>query len=942
MKTPLIQRFSSRQHRLGHVFLKDRLQGASEYKRIAGYFRSSIFELVHEELSSIETVRIVCNADLDREDVMIAGLSRQAVTRTLIEKWHEGESGVDLLLEQPRYRRLYELLTRGNVQIRVVCRQDAPFLHGKAGVIRRPDGQATSFMGSINETAQGWLHSYEMVWEDRSDEAIAWCETEFEWLWQQGIDLPEAVIEEIGREARRVEVALSASTEPVKLAQSLLVESPMNVRGECLQPWQKAFVGIFADHRERYGAARLLLADEVGVGKTLSMAVTGLLAALLEDGPLLILCPASLALQWQMELWDKLGVPSGVWGRAPYRGWRDHRGHLYRASRPQDILACPFQIGIVSTGIIVHGTREAECLLKGRYGTIVLDEGHKARVSRGMTVTEPEGNKLYGFMETLAERTRHLIIGTATPIQTDQEQIWDLLRLLAVGNDFVLGRRGVSRWYNAAESLALITGKQTITDSYEAWSWLRTPLPHPAEDALFDQMRMDLEIRDTRESFTDKTLSELDSFTRDELDAQLTDGATGSGLPFFRYHNPLARHVVLRRRKTLEDAGLMPRIAVNIHPGQDADRSLFEGKAIQTPHFYDQAYELVERFSTALAARIRSGGFIKSLLLQRICSSVEAGLSTARRMIEIRENLVRHVNQDPEQLGIDDPDLLALVEELQADPALQANLADEADVLQEIVHLLERNAGSDPKGRAILHFLMPDPQGGLDWAEKGCIVFSQYYDSVRWIASYVSAAFPRWPVAVYAGVGKSGIVLDGKWHTVDREEIKAGVKERKLKLVIATDAACEGLNLQTLGTLINADLPWNPSRLEQRIGRIKRFGQRRDSVDVANLVYQDTVDARVYECLSERMRDKYDILGSIPDTIEDDWINDIRELQRKLDEYTNPREQTDVFKLRYGDFLEQDNAAWERCEEVLARSEVEKALSQPWKMARGRQRPKGV
>jgi superfamily II DNA/RNA helicase len=48
---------------------------------------------------------------------------------------------------------------------------------------------------------------------------------------------------------------------------------------------------------------------------------------------------------------------------------------------------------------------------------------------------------------------------------------------------------------------------------------------------------------------------------------------------------------------------------------------------------------------------------------------------------------------------------------------------------------------------------------------------------------------------------------------------------------VATDAACEGLNLQTLGTLINVDLPWNPSRLEQRLGRIKRFGRARRTVD---------------------------------------------------------------------------------------------------------------
>lgn len=91
---------------------------------------------------------------------------------------------------------------------------------------------------------------------------------------------------------------------------------------------------------------------------------------------------------------------------------------------------------------------------------------------------------------------------------------------------------------------------------------------------------------------------------------------------------------------------------------------------------------------------------------------------------------------------------------------------------------------------------------------------------------------------------------------------------------MATDAACEGLNLQTLGTLINIDLPWNPSRLEQRIGRIKRFGQRRDRVDMLNLVYhgseKPTVDEKVYAKLSARMKDRYDIFGTLPDVIEDD------------------------------------------------------------------------
>ena len=65
---------------------------------------------------------------------------------------------------------------------------------------------------------------------------------------------------------------------------------------------------------------------------------------------------------------------------------------------------------------------------------------------------------------------------------------------------------------------------------------------------------------------------------------------------------------------------------------------------------------------------------------------------------------------------------------------------------------------------------------------------------------------PGEPVAVYAGVGKSGLFRGEDFASVEREEIKTAVKKRSVRLVVATDAACEGLNLQTLGTLINVDL----------------------------------------------------------------------------------------------------------------------------------------
>src|SRR5207253_2978990 len=91
---------------------------------------------------------------------------------------------------------------------------------------------------------------------------------------------------------------------------------------------------------------------------------------------------------------------------------------------------------------------------------------------------------------------------------------------------------------------------------------------------------------------------------------------------------------------------------------------------------------------------------------------------------------------------------------------------------------------------------------------------------------------PTEPIRLYAGGANSGVLLSGMFKACARDEIKAKVKLGEIRLVVGTDAASEGLNLQRLGTLINLDLPWNPTRLEQRKGRIQRIGQVREEVFV--------------------------------------------------------------------------------------------------------------
>jgi superfamily II DNA or RNA helicase len=899
----LLRRFSSRLGSLDRVFLKDRLQGASRYDRIAGYFRSSIFELIFEEVSRIERVRVVCNCDLDVNDFNVA--SRALREANLKEAWNRGTDEVEAFLHQRQYQRLYELLKAGNVEIRVVPRDDAPFLHGKAGVIRYPDRPPTSFMGSANETLQAMARNYEIVWEDLSAEGAAWVQAEFDWLWARAKPLPEAVVEEVGRTARKVQVAV-ADLKVDEVPAAALVEAPIYRRGEELKPWQQAFMGMALEHRRIYGQARFVLADEVGVGKTLSLAGAAMVNCLLGDGPALILCPATLCEQWQTELKDKLGIPSAVWLSAR-KVWKDDAGRLIRTRGPEDIARCPYQIGIVSTGLIVHDTPERAALASRRFGTLILDEAHKARKSRGLTTDEPKANNLLAFMMEAARNARHVILGTATPIQTHVEELWDLMQVLNAGADHVLGRFG-SPWRRPETSLKVITGQAEVTDEAEAWSYLRSPLPPEREHYIFGDIRRDLNVRDDA-FFTDRPAHELDRFTRDDIEQLLAFG--DGGIPFFQKHNPFVRHVVRRTRQMLEDAGLMDRIAVDVFPTLDAFDGSFEGLGLLTSDAFDEAYRAARDYCKALAKRKKGTGFMESMLLQRICSSYASGLATAERMLKREQE-----ETTAEAEGEDQQRLLAEADDMASDERLH---------LERMIYHLRRETAEDPKFGQVVRFLTD-----RGWLELGCIIFSQYYDTAAWIAQTLSARFPAELIGLYAGADKSRVLRSGRARAVEREDIKKAVKDREIRLVVATDAACEGLNLQTLSTLINVDLPWNPSRLEQRLGRIKRFGQARARVAMLNLVYHGTRDEKVYQALSKRMKDQYDIFGSLPDTIEDGWIDDQERLEEELDRFIVQKREANAFALRYEETIRNDGDRWELCEKVLRRRDLVNKLSEGW------------
>ncbi|MCW5702702.1 MAG: DEAD/DEAH box helicase family protein, partial [Bradyrhizobium sp.] len=760
---PLLNRFSSRRERLDHAFLRDRLRDAATYDRIAGYFRSSIFEVAAEEIARIDRVRIVCNSDLDPDDLRTSQAIRE---QALVARWWEGGRGelpleIESLLHRTRYRRLAEMLSArdGNgdpkVQIRVIDRTTAPLVHGKAGIITARSGARTCFMGSVNETLDAWRKHYEILWEDTSSEGIAWTQEEFDFLWDKAVPLPQAIIREVERCAEREEIAVP-DCPTWELPAAALVEAPIARAGEGLQPWQKAFVAEFLRHRDCYGRARLLLADEVGVGKTLSLATSALVASLLGDGPVLILAPATLCEQWQTELKDRLGIPSARWLSAR-KDWINQDGNIIRGGGSEGVAHCPCRIAIVSTGLIFQRAPEAEVLLRRRtargdtaaFGTLILDEAHRARSQESNG--DRRANNLLEFMSKAATKARHVLLGTATPIQTDIRELWDLLDILDSGADHVLGPL-LSPWRKLPGAVQVVSGQVRPRGIAEAWEWLRHAIPSRQErDPVFGALRQDLGLTD--DTFTTvRSWTALDVDAREEIEDRLKYDRDGLG--FLQANNPVVRHTVLRRRKDLEEAGLLRPVAVDLYPNElerDArTRAFFAdgGGAIATSPQLEEALAAAGRFCKALGARKRGSGYIESLLHQRICSSAASGLATCRVLLGEPESDSNASSPAPEAAGFE---RLRAANSMREDDneelfpeqltALVSDMAEESEELRGAIVLLEdivaqpRNSpAADPKWRVLRHFIVE-----RDWLRYGTIVFSQFFDTVFWAATSLAA-----------------------------------------------------------------------------------------------------------------------------------------------------------------------------------------------------------
>lgn len=283
-----------------------------------------------------------------------------------------------------------------------------------------------------------------------------------------------------------------------------------------------------------------------------------------------------------------------------------------------------------------------------------------------------------------------------------------------------------------------------------------------------------------------------------------------------------------------------------------------------------------------------SVGFALTALQRRLASSPEAIYQSLKRRHERLEKRLREARLGVrgrqalaevllDQVPEDDDDLDALEQE-----TLEEKLVDEASASQTIGELeaemlilqsLQQRAhdvvlsGQDRKWEELSRILQDNPNmRDADGRLRKMIIFSEHRDTLNYLHGKIAGVL---------GDPNAIVTIHGGTHRDERRRIQALFRsDPGVRVLVATDAAGEGVNLQTANLMVNYDLPWNPNRLEQRFGRIHRIGQM-EVCHLWNLVANETREGDVFFRLLEKLRIEsealngrvFDILGEVFDGV---------------------------------------------------------------------------
>jgi superfamily II DNA or RNA helicase len=601
-------------------------------------------------------------------------------------------------------------------------------------------------------------------------------------------DEPRLEIAEVGRpwsfDGDGALFRLVAEAQRIRLAH--LFDPALAVHTSLVEPLPHQITAVYESMLPRQ-PLRFLLADDPGAGKTIMAGL--LMKELIARGDLhrcLVVCPGSLAEQWQDELYKRFHLPFEILTNdklesARTGNWFAEKNlviaRLDKLSRNEDLqnkLSAP------------------DC----RWDLIVCDEAHK--MSATYFGGEVKYTKRYRLGQLLSSITRHFLLMSATP--------------------------------------------------------------HNGKEADF-QLFMAL----------------LDG---DRFEGRFRDGVHAVDV------SDLMRRMVKERLLKFDQRPLFPERRAYTVPYNlsDAEAILYK----EVTQYVREEFNRLE----AMQNEKRAGtvGFALTILQRRLASSPEAIFQSLRRRKERLEKRMREfevlqrggslaetLSMGLPQMDADDIDELddapgEEVEQAEEQIVDQATAARSLGELQTEIKRLQvlenlankvRKGGEDRKWTELAKLLgelfsrnSQHPQSSK------LVIFTEHRDTLNYLTQKISTLLGRAEavVVIHGGIGR---------------EARAGVQEQfrhdpDVKVLVATDAAGEGINLQRAHLMVNYDLPWNPNRLEQRFGRIHRIGQT-EVCHLWNLVAAETREGDVYHTLLEKMEEArlalggqvFDVLGKL-------------------------------------------------------------------------------